>query len=119
MSLHLPRLRGTGTHRSKTPAQLRQELDEATCHLVAMATEIDAHKAAERRLEDQLDAAGIELSGLRLDLDHAQQQNRALEARLANLTAVSSPAGERDIDPGDEPTQPVRVIPLHQAPLAT
>ncbi|HEY9369091.1 hypothetical protein [Streptomyces sp.] len=116
--ISLPRLRGTGAHRSKPPAQLRQELDHATCHLVALATENDALQAANTQLQNQLDAAGIELSGTRLDLDQAQHHIKALEARLANLTAVSSPAGERDIDPGDEPTQPVRVVPLSQSPLA-
>lgn len=36
-----------------------------------------------------------------------QGELREAQARLANATAVDVPAGERDIDPGDEPTQPI------------
>lgn len=117
-----PLLRGTGLHRFKSAAELRREIDEATCQLVALATEVDTHRAArdeleaERdRLEGQLDAAGIEVSGLRLDLEQANAHIKALQAQVANLTAVSVPAGERDIDPSDQPTHPVDVRPLWKA----
>ena len=113
--ISLPILRGTGLHRSKSAAELRSELDEATCQLVALATKVDIHRAARGQIELQLDAAGIEVAGLRLDLEQANAHIKALQAQVANLTAVSVPAGERDIDPGDQPTHPVDVRPLWKA----
>lgn len=115
MSLSLPRLRGTGQHRGKTPAQLRRELDQATCDLVAMATRLLEVTEERNELEAQLDETGIELSGVRLDLETATEELTAVKAQLANATAVSVPAGRRDVDPGDQPTQPIPVLTLQQA----
>lgn len=115
MSLSLPRLRGTGQHRGKTPAQLRRELDQATCDLVAMATRLLEVTEERNELEAQLDETGIELSVVRRHLETARQELTAVKARLANATAVSVPAGHRDVDPDDRPTVPV---PLWQAPIA-
>ena len=113
--ISLPILRGHGLHRCKSAAELRRDLDTATCHIVGLATEIDTLTAANQLLEAQLDEAGIELSGARLDLEQAAAELLALRAFKANVTAVSVPAGERDIDPGDQPTQPVDVRPLWDA----
>lgn len=112
----IPGLKGVGRHRGKSPVQLRRELDEATCHLVAMATEINELRAERTQLEQQLDEAGIELSGARNDLDIADREQRRLqdavrawEARWANAHPVSVPA-PRDLRPSDErPTVPTDV----------
>ena len=69
----LTRARSLGRHRGKTPAQLRTELDEATCKLIGLTTEIDQLKA-------QLDTAGSELAGAREDTRAAKQSIRHLEA---------------------------------------
>lgn len=76
----LTRARSLGRHRGKTPAQLRAELDEADCKLIELATEIDQLKAARDQLEQQLDEAGIELSGALEDLRAAKQSIRHLDA---------------------------------------
>ncbi|MEU6990296.1 hypothetical protein ABZ953_06495 [Streptomyces sp. NPDC046465] len=76
----LTRARSIGRHRGKTPAQLRAELDEAICIGLAQQTLIAELTAERTRLEGQLDAAGIELSGAREDLRAARKQIRHLEA---------------------------------------
>ncbi|MFF8829279.1 hypothetical protein [Streptomyces sp. NPDC015131] len=114
MSLTVP-WRGRGQHRGKAPAQLRRELDKATCDLVALATRLDEVTTQRNQLEAQLDEAAIDLSGARLDLETAQRELTAVRAQLANATAISAPAGTRDVDPDDQPTQPVPVLTLQQA----
>ncbi|WP_326739096.1 hypothetical protein [Streptomyces sp. NBC_01022] len=76
----LTRISSLGRHRGKTPAQLRAELDEADCHLIALATEVDEARSAHTSVEAQLDAAGIELSGAREDLAAAKRTVAQLEA---------------------------------------
>lgn len=113
MSLH-DYVRAAGRHRGKTPAQLRADLlateaanDGLTCSLIAETTRSET-------LQGQLDAAGIELSGTRLDLENAEaenerlrRENTRLQAALANATSVDVAAGQRDIDPDDRPTVPM------------
>ncbi|MEU0393867.1 hypothetical protein ABZ208_13990 [Streptomyces sp. NPDC006208] len=108
----LDTVRGHGRHRGKTPAQLRRELDTALCELVGAATRIGELWAERNQLEHLLDQAGIELSGIRLDLDEAERELTELRAFKANVTAVSQPAGQRDIDPADQATAPIDVRPL-------
>lgn len=74
-------------HRGLTPWQLVQkigrlerEADTRTCQLVALTTEVDGLKSERDQLEQQLDTAGIELSGERED--HARTVDR-IEARHA------------------------------------
>ncbi|MGY4931611.1 hypothetical protein ACWD7T_10900 [Streptomyces sp. 900116325] len=74
------RVRSLGRHRGKTPAQLRAALDEADCTLIGLATEIDEARRGRNEAEAQLDAAGIELSGVRVDLAAARQTITQLEA---------------------------------------
>jgi hypothetical protein len=95
MSLTVP-WRGSGQHRGKTPAQLRRELDKATCDLVALATRLYEVTAERNRLEAQLDDTGIELSGTCEDLAAANRKiqrllaaNRAWQARYDNEHAMS------------------------------
>jgi septal ring factor EnvC (AmiA/AmiB activator) len=117
--LSLPRLRGTGQHRGKSPAQLRRELDQATCDLVALATRLYEVTEERTRLEEQLDAAGIELSGVRLDLCTTEAELAAVTARLANATAITVPPAVRDTShSADQATQPINVRPLWDAPVA-
>jgi len=63
---------------------LEREADEATCQLVALTTQVDELKANRNQLEQQLDEAGIELSGARAD--HAQTVAR-IDARHAEIVA--------------------------------
>lgn len=109
--------RARGRHRLLSPAELLAELtatrrqkDSATIAAIKYAT------LAEERLQ-QLDAAGIEMSGLRYDLGEAQREIDGLRAALANATATSSPASQREVGPGDEPTSPtgINVRPLWDA----
>lgn len=120
MSLHLPRLRGTGTHRAASLAELRDE----NRRLLAIVAGSDAaftqlHQERRQALDDadrmraRAIAAESELAGMQAELD-------ALRAFKANATAVSIPAGERDIDPGDQPTQPVPILQRFEAgPVVT
>lgn len=117
MTLNLiPALKGHGRHRGKTPTQLRRELDEATCHLVAMATEIGELKAERNEVADQLDTAQTNLAEARRDLHVAAGEQKRLQAALhawesrwANAHPVSVPA-PRDLRPSDErPTVPTDV----------
>jgi hypothetical protein len=130
----IPGLRGTGSHRGKTPAQLRRELDAALCDLSALATRVGELTVERNQLEGQLDEAGIDLSGARHDLRIAGQEQkrlqdaiRAWEAKWANAFPVSVQA-PRDLRPADDrPTVPTdvssvravhRVIPITERPDA-
>lgn len=126
----LTRARSLGRHRGKTPAQLRSELDTATCHLVAMATEIDELKAARNRLEAQLDEAGIDYSGALDDLRKARGErddwrDQALRLRAkfgpqlaaeANANRITVPPMIRDTSAvEDQATGPIDVTTLWAA----
>jgi hypothetical protein len=97
---------GPGLHRLPSRQQLAADLK--ACHRQKDAATVAAIKYATEatELQQQLDAAGIELSGARLDLEEAQREIRRLTAALANATSVTLSAGVRDITPGDEPTHP-------------
>ncbi|WP_329114563.1 hypothetical protein [Streptomyces sp. NBC_01353] len=120
--ISLPRLRGTGAHRAASPAELRDE-NRRLHAIIAGSDKAFTRLRQERRAAlddaDQLRTRAITAENKAADM---QDELDALRAFKANVTAVSIPAGERDIDPGDEPTQPVpiiRVVPLRQSPLAT
>ncbi|MGW7053071.1 hypothetical protein [Streptomyces sp. NPDC054887] len=117
-------LRTRAKHRGFTPWQLVQkigrlerEADDRTCQLVALTTAIGEFQAERNQLEAQLDTAGIELSGAREDLAAAHRELTELRAFKANVTAVDSPTGHRDIDPDDQPTHPagINVTTLREA----
>lgn len=115
MSLHLPRLRGTGTHRAASPAELRDE-NRRLLAIVTGSDEAFTRLRQERRdALDDADRMRIRAIAAENEAAAMQAELNALRAFKANVTTVSAPAGERDIDPGDEPTQPV---PLWQAPIA-
>lgn len=131
MALNLiPALKGYGRHRGKTPTQLRAELDQATCQIVALATEIDELKAERNDMAGELDKAAIDYSDLLEDRDEWREQALALWDRFgpqiaeeANANKVSVPPAYRDTtDPADQATQPIpvitRVVPLYEAPFA-
>lgn len=126
----LTRARSLGRHRGKTPAQLRSELDEATCHLVALATEIDELQAARTRLEAQVDEASIDYSGALEDLQQAREErdqwrDEALRLRAkfgpqlaaeANATRITVPPMVRDTSAlEDQATGPIDVRALWEA----
>lgn len=97
-----------GRHR-QTPAELRAELaavkrqkDAATVAAIKYATEVV-------ELQQQLDAAGIQISGLLEDLRVEREEGSRLRAALANATSVTVSCGIRDITPGDQPTEPTDV----------
>jgi hypothetical protein len=67
-------------------------------------------EAAAEELQQQLDTAGIELSGLRLDLERARAEGIRLRTALDNATTVHVAAAlTRDIWPGEESTHPIDV----------
>lgn len=69
--------------------RLEAEADNLVCELVALTTENDAIKSERNQLEQQLDTAGIELSGVREDLAEAEQELTELRAFKANVLSVS------------------------------
>lgn len=123
----LTRARSLGRHRGKTPFQLRAELDEATCHLVAMATEIDELKAERNQLEGQLDEAGIDYSGALDDLRQVREERDewrgrflALQARFGPQLAAEANANAYTVPPmqrigADQDTQSTDVTTLWEA----
>ena len=101
--------RPVGRHRGPTIRELQNYVREL--QLSRRILKATAHRLAVENgwLERQLDTAGIELSGLRLDLDTARQEGIRLQAALDNATSVSVAAGSRNIWPGEEPTHPIDV----------
>ena len=65
-------------------AETERERDQKTCELAALATQVDELKTERNQLQDQLDQAGIELSGARVD--HAETVAR-IDARHAEIVA--------------------------------
>ncbi|MFF2940850.1 hypothetical protein ACFVSQ_13505 [Streptomyces niveus] len=118
-------LRTRARHRGCTPFQLIQKIgrlerenDNLACQLVGLTTEIGERLVERNQLEQQLDEAGIELSGAREDLAAQEVELRALRAFKANTLAITVPAtGSRDIETGEQPTEPagVNVRPLWDA----
>lgn len=108
--------RAQGRHRGLSPVQLLLKIARLE-RAVTRAKFTAVTRAAEAaELEQQLDAAGIEISGLRYDLEQeraarkiAEEEGIRLKAALDNATSVSVAAGIRDIWPGEEPTHPIDV----------
>lgn len=100
---------GPGLHRLPSRSQLAADL--RACHRQKDAATVAAIKYATEvtELQQQLDAAGIEISGLLHDLEIARQEGIRWQAALANATSVRIASGARDITPGDEPTHPIDV----------
>ena len=117
-----PLLRGTGLHRSASPADLRDE-NRRLLKIVAGSDEaFTLLRQDRRRALDVADEMRVRAVAAEKEAKEMRAELLALRAFKANVTAISVPAGERDIDPGDQPTQPVpiiRVVPLRQSPLAT
>jgi chromosome segregation ATPase len=122
----LHRIRTLGRHRGKTPAQLRTELDQSTCHLIGLATEIDGLRGIWAALAEELDAKAI-------DLETAHQAIRQLEGvvRLRDqqidqlkrkvdigVKAEHIIAKTQALDTGVIRSHCAKPIPLHQSPLA-
>ena len=120
--ISLPFLAGHGLHRSASLAELRDE-NRRLLRIVAGSDAAFAQLRQERRKAlDVADEMRVRAVAAEKEAKEMRAELLALRAFKANVTAVSVPAGERDIDPGDQPTQPVpiiRVVPLRQSPLAT
>lgn len=123
----LTRARSLGRHRGKTPYQLRAALDEATCELVALATEIADLKAERTKLEGELDTAAVDLSGMREDLNLAREEIRQLEEAVELRDRQIGDLERKDdigvlAEAAATRTQEIpvitQVLPLHQSPLA-
>ncbi|MGW3321082.1 hypothetical protein [Streptomyces virginiae] len=96
-------VRAQGQHRGLPPRKLRTIAYNAE-------RRTEAAEAAAEELQQQLDTAGIELSGLQLDLETARAEGIRLRAALDNATTVHVAAAlGRDIWPGDEDTHPIDV----------
>lgn len=63
----------------------------------------------------QRDEASIVAACMQSEYDLLAAEVTALKAQLANATAISAPAGRRDVDPDDQPTQPIPVRTLWDA----
>ncbi|MGW3196249.1 hypothetical protein ACWDBD_17015 [Streptomyces sp. NPDC001118] len=127
-------LRTRRKHRGKTPFQLVQtigrlerEADEATCQMVALATENDELRADRNRLAARLDDTAIahqatvegieaERDGLAEELAKLKRRFAAQIAVEANVHRVDVPPMYRDTsDPADQATAPIDVKPLWEA----
>jgi hypothetical protein len=102
-------VKAQGQHRGLPAWKLRSLLQDAE-----LRVELAEITSEER--QQQLDAAGIEISGLLYDLEQeraarktAEEEGIRLQAALDNATSVSVAAGTRDIWPGEEPTHPIDV----------
>lgn len=119
MSLHIPRLRGTGLHRAVDEVDhLRHQLKGAGLLIAGLRQQAADARAA----EDRANAKANRLGEIEIRAEIAEAEAAAMRAELtalrafkANATATSVPAGRRDIDPDDQPTQPIHVMPLWQA----
>lgn len=116
MTLHLPRPHGR--HRAADRvAQLEAENTELACKTVALAGQVDL-------LQRQLDTAGIDLSGLRLDYADAVAEIRRLQQRVIDDAAEKGRLRQALVNarprisvvtsPVERPTEPDSVLPLPQ-----
>lgn len=123
-------VRAKARHRGLTPWQLVQkirrlegELDEATCKVIELTTEVDELQDERTRLEGDFDQAAIDLSGTREDLQAAESEIAYLRKRLApflaaqaNANRVTVPPMERDTTAiEDQATGPINVTALWEA----
>jgi hypothetical protein len=122
MKFRLPR--GTGAHRSASPRQLRAENRELRARQAAaddffarLIEDRDAVHAAYETAKQRYVEAELVVVCQQHELGLLEAQVTALESDLANLRAVSAPAGTRDVDPDDQPTEPTGtpVKTLHEA----
>ncbi len=120
-------LRTRARHRGKTPWQLVQtigrlerEADEATCQMVALATEVDELRGQRNELTGELDKAAIDYDELLGDRDTWRDQALALQDRFgaqiaaeANASRITVPQMQRI--GCDQDTAPTNVRPLWAA----
>ncbi|MEU0665709.1 hypothetical protein ABZ508_26485 [Streptomyces lavendulocolor] len=122
MSLTTP-WRGRGQHRAADEIQRLREENRRHLTWRMAADDAFALLQQERRealdLADQLRTRAIEAETAAdcalADAEAMRAELLELRAFKANATAISAPASTRDIDPGDQPTQPIPVLTLQQA----
>lgn len=111
-------------HRGLTPWQLVQKigrleraLDRSKCDGMDLATQVSELTADRNEIADRLDQVVIELADIHVDLAAQTAELLELRAFKANILAIDAPAGDRDIDPDDQPTHPtgIDVRPLWDA----
>lgn len=104
----------TGRHRAVDKVdRLERELAGARLLIDGLNMQLaDANAARDRANARANELAEADVRAERLEVEAA-----ALRADLANARAISAPPGVRDIDPGDEPTEPIDVRPLLAANL--
>lgn len=110
--------------------RLEREVEDRTCQMIGMATQIDELTAERNRLEADFDRAAVGYSGMLQDLRDRTAERDALDAEVAelrrqlapyvaaeaNANAVSLPPQHRDTSNGaDQATEPVRVLTLQEA----
>lgn len=108
-------LRPTGQHRAVDEvARLRTQVAHLEQQAATASRESANHRNwwqyAEKKAgeaESIVVRQDADLHDLRAQVATLQGELRETRARLANATSVTVPAGERDITPGDEPTQPI------------
>lgn len=115
MSITIPGLRRdkrTPRHRAVDEVvRLRHELEGAGHFIAELQQKVtDAQAAA-----DKANAKAGRVDEAEAYAKAAKAELAELRAFKANVTAVTVPAGHRDIAPGDRPTQPVRVRALWDA----
>lgn len=111
---------GPGLHRLPSRSQLAADLK--ACHRQKDAATVAAIKyaTAATELQQQLDAAGIEISGLLLDLAMARQEGIRLQAALDNATSASSlslHAAVTETQPIPVVSQPASTSPAEYVPM--
>lgn len=106
--------RSRGRHRGLASAELRSELDAVSRQKDAATIAAIRYATEATELQQQLDKAGITISGLLHDLGEAQREIDGLRAALANATSVH----DLHLHPAVAETQPIPVLPLHLSPLA-
>ncbi|TXS21417.1 hypothetical protein EAO71_27340 [Streptomyces sp. ms191] len=108
--ISLPILRGHGLHRSASPSELRDE-NRRLLKIVAGSDDAFARLRQDRRAAlDAADRLRVRAVTAENEVASMRAELLALRAFKANVNAVTIPAGERDIDPGDQPTQPVPIL---------
>lgn len=113
--MRTPRTR-PGRHRAVDQvARLERELAGARLLIDGLRIQLaDANQA-----RDQANARANELAEADARAERLETETAALRAELANTHHVSAPPGHRDIDPDDQPTEPIPVLPLWAADLMT
>ena len=101
-----------------TPQAVISRLREDIRQLETSITGLRKQLADARAAEDRANAKAVRVDEAETYVAAVKQELNELRAFMANATAIDVPAGQRDIDPDDQPTPPIPVMGLWGAPLA-